>query len=249
MKNLLLPGSNGHEVRWIHYAELSSTQLGCRDLAAEYPAPLILTAGRQAAGRGRFDRRWESPLGNFYGSLLWPAGGAPQLALLELAVQTVGYLQELGVEARLKWPNDIIVNECKLAGLIGELFYYQEQPLLILGLGLNVNIEPEGPVRYGATSLKRLLGHDLPIIEFRKNFCPYLAGHMPLEIDAASLKSRYAALCDTLGHTISLDLGHKKVVHGQAVALDEDFGLIIEDEFGKRQAYSSGDVNHLIISR
>src|SRR5947207_10649635 len=122
--------------------------------AAKQGAPegLVVVAERQTAGRGRFDRRWESPprAGLTLSVLLRPvriSGWLPLLAGVAL-VETVRRLGE--VDAVLKWPNDLLVDERKCAGILAE----SAGDAVAVGIGLNVTLrEPELPVP-DATSLQ-----------------------------------------------------------------------------------------------
>ncbi|MFQ3577639.1 MAG: biotin--[acetyl-CoA-carboxylase] ligase [Verrucomicrobiia bacterium] len=121
---------------WVieHHSHLESTNITAR---AKAPWTVVV-AGQQTAGRGRFHRAWESPVGGLWMSAVLPASENTSLATFPLAAGwvLVEMLREMGVsEARLRWPNDILVGGEKLAGLLLEL---QPGEKLILGLGMNV---------------------------------------------------------------------------------------------------------------
>jgi BirA family biotin operon repressor/biotin-[acetyl-CoA-carboxylase] ligase len=117
------------------FEELDSTNAY---LAANPPArDALVVARRQTAGRGRRERDWQSPPGGIYLSLGRPmAEGALPSTLLPLAVgmSVARALSGFGVtEARVKWPNDIVINGCKIAGILVE----KANKTLIIGIGLN----------------------------------------------------------------------------------------------------------------
>ncbi|HUB48170.1 MAG TPA: biotin--[acetyl-CoA-carboxylase] ligase [Acetobacteraceae bacterium] len=133
------------EVR--HYHELGSTNDEARRLVeAGAPHGTVVHADEQTAGRGRFSRRWISPPGNLYVSIVLrpelPAARNVELGFLAaLAVaDAVDALLPRQVRAALKWPNDVLVRDGKIAGILLE----QAGEALILGIGLNVLHAPSG---------------------------------------------------------------------------------------------------------
>ena len=112
--------------------------------AARLPAWHALRAGQQQAGRGRFDRGWVSDEGGLWLSAVVPTGSpAPAWQALPLAagLAVCHALRGLGVQPlRLRWPNDVLVGDRKLAGLLVEQFV---PGLAVVGLGINVSNQPE----------------------------------------------------------------------------------------------------------
>ena len=125
----------------------------------------VLVAERQSAGRGRRGRQWQSwAEGSLTFSLLWRfARGAPvpagQSLVLGLAVaRTVEQLGALGVQ--LKWPNDVLVNGEKLAGILVELLPARDRSLsAVIGIGINLQLPPDAHIEHhaGVTDLTRAL--------------------------------------------------------------------------------------------
>ncbi len=119
---------------------VTSTNLVARGL----PAWNAVRAVTQTEGRGRFQRSWVSDEGGLWLSAVVPLGaGATLRRALPLAVglAVCGMLQELGVsEFRLRWPNDVLVRDRKLAGLLIDQF---TQDIAVIGIGINVNNRPE----------------------------------------------------------------------------------------------------------
>ena len=145
--------------RW---AALTSTSDRARELAVVGDRGRIwIVADEQLAGRGRHGRIWASPPGNFYASalLIDPCATefAPQLGFVAgIAAQRAA--ADLGVRARLKWPNDLVVDGAKLAGLLVEGVTIPGKRLAgIVGIGVNVVSSPEG-LPYPATSLTQCGG-------------------------------------------------------------------------------------------
>lgn len=137
--------------------------------AAERGAPhgSIFCADAQTGGRGRFDRRWESPPGvNLYLSLLLrpqlDPRRAPQLTLVTAVALAAAVEDVAGTPSRLKWPNDLYLGGKKAAGILAEMSTDADRLRhVVIGVGLNVNSEERhfpGNLRKGATSLRIATG-------------------------------------------------------------------------------------------
>ena len=147
------------------FAETTSTQDEAKDRAARgtggsyIPEGALFLADRQTAGRGRLGRRWESPVGGlWYSFVLRPAlapSAVPALALVAAVDWALTLKAACGLDARVKWPNDVWVGEKKVAGMLTEMSSEADRVhWLVLGVGLNVNNAPPP----GAASLKSLTG-------------------------------------------------------------------------------------------
>jgi BirA family biotin operon repressor/biotin-[acetyl-CoA-carboxylase] ligase len=139
------------------YDELDSTNAEARRLADSGEAgPLWITAAKQTAGKGRRGRSWESPTGNLAASLLIrPSRPLAQWAQLSFAaaVATADMAAQLAPQARIavKWPNDVLGDSRKLAGILLET----AGPALVIGIGVNLVAYPEG-TEFPAISLSAL---------------------------------------------------------------------------------------------
>jgi BirA family biotin operon repressor/biotin-[acetyl-CoA-carboxylase] ligase len=136
----------GHKI--YHYDRVESTNRTARELASRgVPAGTLVVAEEQTGGRGRMGRGWFSPhgLGIWCSVILRPAVNpmdAPPLTMLA-AVAVARVLRRVtGVEAGIKWPNDLLVGEKKICGILTELSAEMERVnYLITGMGINVNID------------------------------------------------------------------------------------------------------------
>ncbi|MCK5785975.1 MAG: biotin--[acetyl-CoA-carboxylase] ligase [Candidatus Sabulitectum sp.] len=137
--------------RWLIFNEDSvvSTQKWVRERVSALSDRTVILVNTQTAGRGRSGRAWNSPAGGFYASfLLKPAPPivlAPCVSLLA-AVVLVRLLNRHGISARVKWPNDVIVEGKKVAGIIAEAGSFPES-WFILGIGINLVDAPLIPER------------------------------------------------------------------------------------------------------
>ncbi|KAF2957487.1 biotin--acetyl-CoA-carboxylase ligase [Thermotoga sp. Ku-13t] len=128
-----------------------------------FPHGTVVVADVQTAGRGRFNRLWHSPEGGLWFSILFKPKKRvrPNFYTKLCAVSIVRALKRLKIDAKLKWPNDIYVDGKKLAGILTETVFEEEQiRAVIVGIGLNVNNEIPQELKAKATSLKILTGEE-----------------------------------------------------------------------------------------
>lgn len=134
------------------FAEIDSTnEEAKRQVESGTAMPMLITAGRQTAGRGRRDRNWQSPVGNIAATLLQPLLEPLDQAgqhgfMIALAISAAFDEMSDSAESQLKWPNDVLVEGAKLSGILLEIAYDPAgQPWLISGFGVNVASAPESP--------------------------------------------------------------------------------------------------------
>lgn len=128
---------------------LDSTNTWGKQNAETFPLDkmTIVTADEQTSGRGRFNRRWESPPGlNLYTSFCFfikkhrhDIGNIPQI----MAISAAETLEELGFKPELKWPNDVLLSKKKVAGILAETTPALEQLCVVIGIGININMPSE----------------------------------------------------------------------------------------------------------
>ncbi len=241
------------DVRWLD--EVDSTNTYVRDLARRGAAEgLVVVADHQTAGRGRLDRRWESPPGsNLLASvLLRPACGEAELHLCTAAVALAGAdacSETAGVEPVLKWPNDLLAgpDEKKLAGVLAEA-EFSGGVLTAVVVGIGINVAWPGPAGVGGTCLDELRATADPVDrrELLERSLAGLATRRPLldgEDGRRQLADEVRRRCATLGRAVRVVLAGEEFV-GRAVAVDDGGHLVVETEAGTRTV-SAGDVVHL----
>jgi BirA family transcriptional regulator, biotin operon repressor / biotin---[acetyl-CoA-carboxylase] ligase len=239
------------DIHWL--AEVDSTNTYVRDLARlGTPAGLVAVADHQTAGRGRLDRRWESPPGtNLLASvLLRPDIGAAEVHLCSGAVALAGAdacRQVAGVEPVLKWPNDLLLGGAKLAGILAEAeFSGADLKAVVVGIGINVGWP--GRPEAGGTCLDDVGGTAQPVDRqvLLRHFLDALEPRCSLLEEAAgrrSLAEEVRARCATLGQQVRVTLSAEELV-GRAAAIDDAGHLVVETAGGARSV-SAGDVVHL----
>ncbi len=238
--------------RLLHFSSLPSTNAYLKPLAKVGEREgLIVLADEQSEGVGRLDRRWYSPPGGLYFSLLVRpmnirADETP-LITLTAGVAVAKVLQTaLGLKAVLKWPNDVLLNNQKVAGILVEsAFIGNDIEYAVIGIGINANStlgDFPDLLQSKVTTLQEQLNRavDLP------RLFGYLVGQLEFwyvilrDKGFRAIKPHYLRLCRTLGKNVTVDMGDRHVT-GMAEKLDVDGSLIIQTAEG-RLNIRSGDM-------
>ncbi|MFE9745076.1 biotin--[acetyl-CoA-carboxylase] ligase [Saccharothrix saharensis] len=237
-------------------AETGSTNADLRAAASRGAHDrTVLVAERQTAGQGRRGRGWTSPAGGVYLSVLFrPAGVAPSrlpwLTLLA-GVALVRTARDVGVEASLKWPNDLLVGDAKAAGVLAEIIA-GEGHAVVLGIGLNVAKLPDD-VEPGAGGLvpTSLEDHAGPLdrtevaVALLRELAALEEQWRRAGGDEPSLREEYRRHCVTLGRPVRVELARGDALLGTATHLETDGTLVVRDDAGADHSVSAGDVVHL----
>ncbi|MEO6120963.1 MAG: biotin--[acetyl-CoA-carboxylase] ligase [Acidimicrobiales bacterium] len=205
-----------------------------RQAAAGAAEGLIAVSDFQSAGRGRRDRRWESPAGTalLCSVLLQPVLAVDRWPLAGAAVALAAVAACAGVApavpVSLKWPNDLVVGDAKLAGVLAEAV--PGVGAVVVGLGLNLSWSPPGAARLGAVDRDAVFGEWMTAMD-------HLYGDWPAV--AASLRSH----CSTLGRQVRVELAGGSFT-GRAVDLT-DAGHLVVDTGPTLRTVTAADVVHL----
>lgn len=245
---LVVPGGLWREV--VVTPETGSTNAdvaaAARDGAAE---GLVVVAERQTAGRGRMDRRWVAPprSGLAVSVLLRPEtemrwyGWLPLLAGVAL-VETVRRLGE--VDAVLKWPNDLLIDGRKCAGILAETV----PGGVVLGIGLNVTLRQDELPVPEATSLQ-LAGSACtdrdPLLRALLRTVADRYARWRADPSGGALPEAYRLHCATLGRPVRVALPDGTHLVGDALDIDEAGRLVVRDPDGAQVAVAAGDVVHV----
>ncbi|MDA3903295.1 MAG: biotin--[acetyl-CoA-carboxylase] ligase [Desulfuromusa sp.] len=235
------------------FAETDSTNIQARRLAEEGALEgTVVVADRQSAGRGRLGRRWESPVGvNLYSSIILrpkiPIQQAPQLTFLSAVAVAETLNEACHLSAKVKWPNDILVNGAKISGLLNEMNAETEQiHFVILGIGVNLNmIENQFPeeLTYPATSAFLETGKPVDRLNFLRTFLRCLDTYYSefLQEGFAPIRRRWEKLCDMMNMQVEVDQGARSLC-GTVVGLDVEGALRLQLNNGKIEKILAGDV-------
>jgi BirA family biotin operon repressor/biotin-[acetyl-CoA-carboxylase] ligase len=233
----------------------STNQVAADRARAGAPDGLLVVADHQTAGRGRLDRSWETPAGAAITFSLVlrptvPAASWPWLPLL------TGYtvskaLASFGYDSRVKWPNDVLIDGRKVAGILVERIETETGPAAVVGVGINVLTQPEELPVPTATSLLIAHGDRTPTREgvllgvvagLREGFDAWQAGGPEA---AQRLAASYVANCATVGQDVRVDLPGGTALSGRAVDVDPDGRLVVETADGMEKV-GAGDVVHVV---
>ena len=232
----------------VHYfPEVSSTMDIARDLARKNcPQYSVVVAGRQTAGRGRLNRQWLSDDGGLYFTVVLRPDIAVPISsrvnfLASLSMARV-LRKSLQIEAAVKWPNDILVKERKLSGMLSELEAEADRVFFInIGMGINVNNDPSG-IEPAGISLMSLLGREVSRIEllagFLDEFEKRLAG-----ADFENVVSEWKKYAITLQRRVRI-VTRQETCEGLALDVDENGALIVELDDGTLKQIIYGDCFH-----
>jgi BirA family transcriptional regulator, biotin operon repressor / biotin---[acetyl-CoA-carboxylase] ligase len=214
---------------------------------------LVIVAEHQTAGRGRLDRTWETPARSALtlSLLLRPRTAAvdwPWLPLLTGYAASLA-LRRLGAAVVLKWPNDVLLENRKMAGILAERVETPGGPAVVVGIGLNVGMTREELPHDGATSLA-VQGLDVD----RTDLLSALLERLRVEYDAfqrgelAALRAAYTDACATVGREVRVELPAGDSLTGEATGIDEGGRLLVSGPTGVVPV-SAGDVVHATIAR
>ncbi|TQM82746.1 BirA family biotin operon repressor/biotin-[acetyl-CoA-carboxylase] ligase [Saccharothrix saharensis] len=237
-------------------AETGSTNADLRAAASRGAHDrTVLVAERQTAGQGRRGRGWTSPAGGVYLSVLFRPTGVPPARLpwltLLAGVALVRTARGVGVEASLKWPNDLLVGDAKAAGVLAEIIA-GEGHAVVLGIGLNV-AELPADVEPGAGGLvpTSLEDHAGPLdrtevaVALLRELAALEEQWRRAGGDEPSLREEYRRHCVTLGRPVRVELARGEALLGTATYLETDGTLVVRDDAGADHSVSAGDVVHL----
>jgi BirA family biotin operon repressor/biotin-[acetyl-CoA-carboxylase] ligase len=235
----------------VYLTETGSTNDEARRLAeAGAVEGTVIVADHQTVGRGRLDRRWEAPPGSslLLSLIFRPAVTPRQIQRLTMicglaAVDAVE--SQTGLKVGLKWPNDITVGGAKVGGILTEIGLSGDRvDYVIVGMGLNVNLEPDrlpADLLMPASSLSHLLGRRvarLPLLQtllraVEARYVAFQAGHSP--------QSEWAERLITLGQAVVVS-GIGDTWEGVAEGVDADGALLVRLADGRLQTVLAGDV-------
>ncbi|MDX2500634.1 MAG: biotin--[acetyl-CoA-carboxylase] ligase [Deltaproteobacteria bacterium] len=232
----------------IHYfPELTSTMDTARDLARKNcPEFSVVVAGRQTAGRGRLNRQWLSDDGGLYFTIvLRPDIAVPISSRVNfLASLTMARVlrDKYKIDAAVKWPNDILVDDQKLSGMLSELEAEADRVFFInVGMGINVNNNPSG-IEPAAISLKTLLGREVSRIKLLTAFLDEFEKRL-INTDFESVVSEWKQYTITLQRRVKI-VTRRETCEGLALDVDDNGALIVKRDDGTLKQVIYGDCFH-----
>ena len=243
----LTPGTFGASLTALQTVD--STNNEARRLAEKgAPHGSVVVSEEQTGGKGRLGRQWVSPPGSgiWFSVLLRPQALPEEITgitLLSAVAVCRAIRKKTGLDAKIKWPNDVVIGTKKVCGILTELSAEWERVhYLIVGIGVNVNqsaFPPELSER--ATSLS--LETDRPVVERAVLLCTILEEFERLykQYGVSSFPEEYRANCITVGRAVSLARAGKNI-KGFASGVRDDGALLIQTENEGTIAATSGEV-------
>jgi BirA family biotin operon repressor/biotin-[acetyl-CoA-carboxylase] ligase len=244
----LYPWEFGEKKHNIHYFdEVDSTMDIARELARKQcPHFTVVIAGRQKKGRGRMKRSWLSSEGGLYFTIVVRPKIPPALssrvnfAASMILAQTLRKM--FNINAMVKWPNDVLVDGKKISGILSEMEAEIDRVSFIsIGLGINVNNDPT-PYEPMATSLKKILGKEVPRMKVLKAFLDHFEDAVN-DAEFDNVVSEWKRYTETLNRHVRIVTAHE-VSEGLAVDVDDNGALILKLADGSVKKIIYGDCFH-----
>jgi BirA family biotin operon repressor/biotin-[acetyl-CoA-carboxylase] ligase len=236
----------------IAFETVESTMIEARRLAEqgedETPDGTLVWAKEQTQGRGRRGNTWSSPRGNFYASLIVrpdvPVSRAAELSFVTgcAIFDTVGEVCEPGFECRLKWPNDILLNDAKIGGLLLETRADAGANVdyVIIGLGMNLKSHPDD-TPYPATNFVEQ-GQAIPDVVFLESFARHFVEWATRWVDNGfeTIRQQWKWRAEGLGKAITVRL-NDETLEGVFEDIAEDGALLLNQD-GEIRKIATGEV-------
>jgi BirA family biotin operon repressor/biotin-[acetyl-CoA-carboxylase] ligase len=213
----------------------STNDEAARLAEAGAPEGTIVWSREQTGGRGRRGRHWASPIGNLYTStVLRPACSAARAAELGLAASVaVSDMVPADREVRVKWPNDVLVDGGKVAGILPESVIGPrgEVEHVVLGIGVNIGLAPQLPgMRYTAATLGGSVEEALEKLTASLAFRLTQWRHEGF----APIRAAWLAKAGPLGFEVDVKLG-EELVRGRFAGVDHEGALLLDTPAGPRK--------------
>jgi BirA family biotin operon repressor/biotin-[acetyl-CoA-carboxylase] ligase len=226
-------------------AETDSTNRVALDAATEGAGEgLVVSADRQTSGRGRLDRKWEAETGaGLLVSILLRPRDLP-VARWHLLTAATGLAAQdasesvAGVRPSLKWPNDLLIDDRKLAGILAEVPGDRaSRGAVVIGMGLNVHAAPPGAAFLDQAAGRRVDRGELLVA--------WLIGLDSMLDRWNTVAAAYRRRCDTVGRRVQVDQLDGVTIVGRADSIDDDGRLVVATDDGRVITVGVGDVTHL----
>ncbi|MEM2920866.1 MAG: biotin--[acetyl-CoA-carboxylase] ligase [Candidatus Bathyarchaeia archaeon] len=237
----------------VHYLDtVSSTNDVAKKCAlAGEEEGLVIVAENQTHGKGRWGRRWQSPKGGLWFTILLRPPSLEHLGLISLAagIASVRTIECFGVSVNLKWPNDIIFDGRKLGGILIEGGTQGDSYYALVGIGINLNIPKDAfseDIRETATSLLELTSCIIP----KDSFLNTLLGHFfklyksILSGQTNNLLEEYRRACSSIGKKVRVET-LQGTIDGTVVGIAHDGALLLDICEGLTRKIQCGEVTSL----
>jgi len=232
----------------LFFEEVDSTNNKAKQIALEEKEGTVVISEMQTSGRGRRGREWHSPKGGIYVSFILKPNMSPEKAPQITLVSSLALVEALDsmfqkLNAKIKWPNDVLISGKKISGILTELSSDMEKiNYIVVGVGVNIstgiNNLPEN-----ATSLKLEMNQDISVKLFLKSFLEHYDSIYQEYLNGSidQIIKRWKNNSDTLGKKVKI-IGINETYEGLAKDIDENGALILQTKEKEIKVYS-GDVS------
>ena len=216
---------------------------GARDLS-------LVIADEQTAGRGRLDRKWFTPKGTAlaFSLILRPSAMEKPYLTRSVGLAALAVTDSLrihGLVSQIKWPNDVLLNGRKVAGILVESVWSGEEvDCLVIGIGVNVlkgSVPSEEVLLFPAVSLEEALGSDVQREKLLRDILANLIALRP-HLGSDSFINSWEKALAFRGEPVQVEQGDGTVITGKLIGLESDGSLKLSDETGKSVPVRFGDV-------
>jgi len=236
-----------------YFKETESTNIIAREIAESVEEGTVVIAESQTGGRGRLGRKWISPEGGIWLSIIIKPKILPLYAsriTLLTGVCVAKTIRSFGLAAKIKWPNDVLINGKKVCGILTEI--EAEMDLIdycVVGIGIDANVDTDSfpeEVRESSTSLKKELGHDINRVEFaQKLLSEFEALYLRFQKDGfPSILEEWRDMSATIGKWVKITT-QTRTIYGEAIGVDNEGALILETGEGQLEKIVAGNCEHL----
>ncbi|SDT84141.1 biotin--[acetyl-CoA-carboxylase] ligase [Desulfobacula phenolica] len=247
--DLLLPFcfSSEFKTNIFHFQELESTMDKARAIAKkDAPHLSVVIAENQTTGRGRLNRKWFSSKGGLWFTLILKPDTPPPLAYIYNFAASLSLSTSLkrlfDVNVSVKWPNDLLLNDKKLVGLLSEMETRGDMVEFVnIGIGINVNNQPQ-KYEPKAVSLKDVLGKPVSRKLILETFLHDFKSRIQV-IDCHKIIDLWKEQTSTIGSRVRIET-LKDMHEGLAVDVDETGALMLQDSTGEIKKIIYGDCFH-----
>lgn len=242
-KAIVLIGKNIY-----HFLTIPSTNNLAKQLAESGESEgTVVVADIQTEGRGRGSRKWLSSLGGLYLSLiLRPELPVERVGGITLTVGVAvakAIISLYGLDAKLKWPNDVLINKRKVCGILTESgITGGKLNFIVVGIGVNLNNDVKDEL-LGSTSIRIELNQEVSKQEFTKTLLSLLEKEYKrfLKKGLKDVLKDWRALSNDIERDIVIRIGNEEDVRGSVLDVDENGCLVVQDNKGKKRRIVSAD--------
>jgi BirA family biotin operon repressor/biotin-[acetyl-CoA-carboxylase] ligase len=236
----------GRDLRY--FFEVESTNNLAKSIAPSCKEGTVVLAETQTNGRGRLSRTWASPPGGLWMSIVLkpqiPLANAYKINMAVSIAISRTLFALYGLRADIKWPNDLLVNEKKICGILTEISAEMDKlDFAVVGIGLNANMDvSEFLPQWMATSLSCELGHDVSRDELVKRLIEEIDSIFE-KLDTTEMHAEWRQRSATLGKQVRVSTFQENI-DGKAIDLTEDGALRLKTPNGEISVLA-GDCIHL----